>query len=342
MRTTLLSTIAMLVAWAGPALAEAPTPRNVSVDLYWENDSVFFKPNHPTDRWYTNGVGFSVLWDDPQVTDQVNDVPWLTLLGEVDRAPVGFTVGQLMFTPDDITQPSLIRNERPYAGYLYAAGILQLVRGNSVDHFQVEIGQTGDASLGEDAQQAVHDLIGDDEPRGWSNQVDDELQVQLYARKRWRLDVDQWTHEDGSDSLWGIQVLPEIGGALGTVYGHVEAGAIARAGWRLPDDFGPSRLQNIAPPATYQEGWSVYGFARGTARLTAHNLFVEGSYSRGGHGVEQKNLVGELQVGLNLAYTVHDWAFELGYSQTYTTPEYEGQPVWHGHGAWTVSLQHWF
>jgi len=342
MLLALLLGAALSARASDPARDASVDRRDVTVTAYWENDSVFFKPNHSTDRWYTNGVGFSVQWHPRFAADLAAYLPFAEQFGEPDRVPFGVTVGQLMFTPDDINNPNLIRDERPYAGYLYGAAILQRVRGDTMDHFQLEIGQTGDASLAEDAQKAVHDLFDDEEPRGWDNQIQDELQVQAYLRKRWRLDVLAMLGEAPTEAAWGVELIPEVGAAVGTVAIRAEGGAILRAGWRLPDDFGPSRLQNIAAPAVKQDGWSIYGFIRATGQWVAEDRFVEGSYSRGGHGLDHEPLVGEFEFGTNLAYTRADWAVRLGYSQTYRTPTFKDQPVWHGFGAWTLSVQHWF
>ena len=342
MRLLIALVISSTTVLTSPGLAQDGYQGPVSVEAYWENDAVFYKPNHPTDRWYTNGAGISVLWEPRFAEDLSNWLPFAEQFGEADRVPIGFTVGQLMFAPDDIRRSTLIPNDRPYAGYLYGAAIVQRIRGNTMDHFQLEIGQTGDASLGEDAQKFVHEILDGDEPMGWDNQIDDEIQFQAYVRKRWRLDLTAGQDQTAEASDFGVQIIPEIGGALGTVYRHVEIGMTARIGWRLPDDFGPSRLQSIAPPAERQDGWSIYGFLRTTARISEENLFVEGSYSRGGHGLDNNVLVGEFQGGVKVACTSGDWSVNLGYSQTYTTPEFDDQPAWHGFGAWTLAVQHWF
>ena len=323
--------------------AAPPADGPIIGHAYWENDSPYFKFQHGIDRWYTNGVGISVMWHPRFAADFAPWLPFAEQFGDPDRVAFGVTVGQLMFTPDDILDPAFIPDDHPYAGYLYGAAIVQRIRGNTYDHFQIEFGQTGVNSLAEDAQKWVHDLMGDDEPQGWSHQIPDEFQFQLYVRKRWRVDlIEQWWpgHAGGA---FGFEALPEVAGALGTMYRNLEGGLILRAGWHLPDDFGPSRLQSITPPPGEQRaGWSVYGFGRASGKLVEGNLPVEGAYSRGGPGLDAERLVGEFQLGVNLAYTDRDWAVQLGYSQTFQSPEFEGQPVWQGIGAWTLSVQHWF
>jgi lipid A 3-O-deacylase len=322
------------------------------VSIYWENDGERFKPNNPSDRYYTSGVGVSMAVTGEALASLEDKLPFHEAFGKPASLAAGLTVGQLIFTPEDIQTPLPQPDDRPYAGYLYAGlfvqrqGVAGQWAGDAVatlDHFQLDVGVVGPSSLGEDAQIWIHKRINEPEPRGWSNQLRDEPALQLTIRKKWRFDVDRlWRQADASS--FGVQAIPEIGGTLGNVHRHIEAGTVLRAGWNLPDDFGPSRLNNLgsATGGNPFQGWSFYGFARVGGRIVEHNLFLEGNTWRDSLSVEAKPFVGELQLGAVLAYHWQNWALAGGYSQTFSTKEFDGQDGTHAWGAYTISLTTWF
>lgn len=313
----------------------------LTVRLFWENDATFFRLDNDTDRYYTNGTGVAVAWAPAWAEDLARKLPF----GETDHAGFGVTVGQLIFTPEDITQRALIPDDRPYAGYLYAGAYLQRIdrhdgprAGATLDHLQLDLGLIGDSSFAQDAQEFVHELLDDRDPNGWDNQLADEFTGQLTYRRKWRFDLLPLEH-----SRFGLDVIPELVGRVGLVHRDLGAGATLRFGYRLPDDFGPARLADPnANPASRQEGFLAYGFVRGNGRIVEHNVFLEGSNFDDSHSVPIETFFGELQLGIVASYTRARHAFELGWSTTYQSEEFEGQDGGHSFGAWTLSYRHWF
>ncbi len=341
-----------LVPEPAPAIEPGPSLTFRGLAAYWENDGERFKPNNPTDRHYTNGVGVSLALAGPAIQGLHDKLPFHESFGQPVSVAAGLTVGQLMFTPEDIETSAPLPDDRPYAGYLYAGAFVQRqgVTGTfagrdvgTLDHFQLDVGVVGPSSLAEDAQIWIHEHTSDPEPRGWGNQLDDEPTLQLTIRKKWRFDLDALWERDGQPSAWGVQAIPEIGGTLGNVHRHLEAGATFRAGWNLPDDFGPGRLTNLGSvTGDNVRGWSVYGFVRTSGRIVEHNLFLEGNTWRDSLSVDAKPLVGELQLGAVLAYHWQNWAFTFGYSQTFQTEEFDGQDGTDAWAAYTWTFTCWF
>ena len=133
-----LAMTALLVsaAVARGQTSEPPPPPSATEDerrniftFQVEND--VFNRFSPTDRDYTNGVRLG--WLSPAITDMpagwvaLTTVP--TFLGERPSDSVvrrfGLSVGQNLYTPDDITTSLPIYNDRPYAAWLYASFALQ-------------------------------------------------------------------------------------------------------------------------------------------------------------------------------------------------------------------------
>lgn len=310
--------------------------------LYWENDGTVLKPNDNTDRYYTNGGGFSFAMHNDLSRDLHALVPFRDDFSP-QRTAVGVVGGQIIFTPEDIERADLIEDDRPYAGYLFGAVFFQRSNEHTQDHFQLELGIVGPSSQADGIQKTIHDFFDEPEPRGWDNQLGDEVTIQAYLRKTWRLPLGQFDVND-IDGPVAVQLLPQVGVAVGTVHRHFEASLTLRMGVNLPDDFGPGTLRRVAdfsgagPP----RGWSCYVFARALGRAVEHNLFLEGNTFRSSHGVDSEPLVGEATAGI---YCAHRWdagQLAVTYSQTIISERFGNQRGTHGFGALSVSMGFWF
>lgn len=128
--------------------------------LYFENDLF-----GDTDQNYTNGIQLS--WISPDLTQYRDKIPrWMVPL--VMRLPfihepglqrnVGFSIGQQIFTPQDIQRRDLIDDDRPYAGWLYLGAAFHNKNYRRLDTLELQIGVIGPASLAEEAQNLVHEV----------------------------------------------------------------------------------------------------------------------------------------------------------------------------------------
>ncbi len=312
------------------------------VTAYWENDGGYLKRNNLRDRHYTNGMGITVAHQPKWADDLAKHVPFGE--GFTDgplRTAAGYTAGQLMFTPDNIGLAAPQPMDRPWAGYLYGGVYWQRADNRQFDHLQLDVGVLGPSSGADEVQSGTHEWVDDTDPKGWDNQLADEPTFQFYGRRKWRYDL----KTPRADNSLAIQAIPTVGVALGTVYVNAEAGATVRAGWNLPDDFGPGRLADPASATSKKderhEGWSLYFFGRGTARLVAHDIFLAGGVFEDGPGVEERELVGEFQGGVAVAYERHDMTLAATYSQTFQTETFDGQRNGDEYGALTIALTFW-
>lgn len=319
---------------------QSPAQRDpFALSIYWENDGGPVKRNELRDQHYTNGLAI-VLAHRPAWADRLADfVPFAS--EGMDRTAGGYYLQQLMFTPEEILESGIIEDDRPYAGYLAAGAFWQRASDAELDHLQLEVGITGDSSLAEEIQTSVHEWVDTEAAEGWHNQIDDQPQIQFYARRKWRIGLDPI---DIGETRIDAQVIPTVGFALGTVYRHLEAGGTFRIGFNLPDDFGPGRVADlgsrVGDPA---QGWSFYGFARAGGRLVEHNTFLEGNdFEDDPHTVEAEPLVGEISAGLVVGYRRDRWAAELSYSQTALTEEFKTQTGSDSYGMLGLSLMGWF
>jgi hypothetical protein len=318
----------------GMNVAEQPGAWRISG--YWENDSRTLKPNNRTDRWYTNGVGLSLSFRCDCAAAMTDWIPFGEAFDAKHRA-IGFTAGQLMFTPEDIENPAPILSDRPYAGYLYGGVFLQRSDAHTLDHLELDLGVVGPSSLAENAQIFIHSVFDAIEPEGWDNQLHDEPAIQFYLRKKWRTDAGGFKLNDIPPVQF--QLIPQVELAVGSVYRHLSGGVLFRVGINLPDDFGPDRLTDVGSftePLKPKGGG--YVFVRAGGKVVEHNLFLEGNSSERSQHVDAQTLVGEVQVGFGLQFNYKCCALALNYSQTFVTKEFEDQTGSHGFGALTASL----
>jgi lipid A 3-O-deacylase len=135
-----------------------------------DNDSYLAQGS---DRYYTNGLFLNYR----RALDQTK------LKAGLEKKIYEVSIGQKIYNPISGYAPSPSRQDRPFAGYLYAGGALSWFKSNeSVLKVSAEFGVTGPSSLAEDGQELLHNTIGFYELAGWEYQIKDELAINLSAQ----------------------------------------------------------------------------------------------------------------------------------------------------------------
>ncbi len=313
----------LLIA-TGPAAAEPAG----AFSLIWEND-IFFK----TDRDYTNGaeIAYTTAPND-NVDSIVGFARALPLFADHGEVRTSYAVGQDMFTPEHTALAVPLASERPYAGYTYAALGLLEANPDRLDQLQVQIGVVGPMALAKETQFWVHSIIDDAKPKGWHYQLHNEPAFTVYYERSYKLIAPQ--------SVLGLifDVEPHLGGAVGTVYDYLNAGAMARLGFNLPDDFGPLRMEPTLPGSSFFEptgGISAYVFAGVDGRLMGRNIFLDGNTWRDSPHVDRDLWVGDLSLGAALTFS----HVRLAFTHVFRTREYKTQTSSDQFGAVSLSFR---
>lgn len=296
-----------------------------AVSFYMENDSRTLKPNHKTDRHYTSG-GKIVFLTQP-------DWRWLRHFADgvatdsedsVDTA-VGYFLSHNIFTPDRIDEPEKRNDDdRVYAGWLYTGMFAQRATAHQLDHIELSVGVIGPSAKADRVQKCLHKVLNSNYPLGWEDQLADELAVDLTLMQKKRFLDGVFKPTENTD------VIAEYGFTVGSVHRHAQAGLTFRYGFNLGNTFGPGRQELPSGISTFRKAESLesgYLFARVAGRAVEHNRFLT--------GLDEEPLVGQLQVGAVYRYK----KFELGYSQTFLTQEFEEQSGVDSIGAVTLSWQ---
>lgn len=310
--------------------------------------SVFFENDlfGDTDQNYTNGLKFA--WTSPDLTHYRESgtlpawsEPYVELLPFINepglQRNVVLSIGQSMFTPEDIDRSALIEDDRPYAGYLYGGLAFLNKNERRLDAMVLRLGIVGPLSFAEEAQVLVHQLRGLPKPKGWRHQLENEPAIEIVYERTWR------ALELGSRRGLGFDLLTRAGGALGNVAISASTGLEARVGWRVPVDFGTSLIRPsgdtnapVVPggSAVERSGVGIHLFASAAGRAVGRDIFLDGNTFADSHRVDKKHVVGDFAVGVSLLFH----GLKLSYAQVLRTREFDGQEDGHRFGSLTLTL----
>lgn len=340
MKTRSLFLLTLVLATGIPFAQDIDPNRFGTFSFYLENDTVA-----STDENYTNGVHLS--WTSPalkhyrddgtagRLAGLFDDIAW-TGAGNYERH-VAVSLGQQMYTPVDVQNPALVRNQRPYAGWLYVGMGIVWQKPEVKNSLILSVGVIGPWSYAEDTQRYVHERLGQRYPQGWDNQLGNEVGVNIAYEKKWRIR----DRDDSRGFDWDF--LPYVGGALGNVNTSANIGTEVRFGYNLPDDFGTggiaetantSPLSNPNAAKSWRRSLGVHLFARAEGRGVLRNIFLDGNTFRESHSVDKIPFVADLSAGLAFNFK----NTKISYAMVYRTKEFEGQPHGQLFGGITLSL----
>ena len=303
------------------AAGSQPSP---AVRFLIDNDGLNFwrHPARRPDAEYTSGVrmlielGRAPVWGrlagraKPCASERRRVLPCLSTV---------ITVGQEIYTSAKDRQPFIHpdwRDERPYAGWLYAGATGRVARERSVREFGVTLGVTGPQSLARNAQMKAHTILEETTrlPNGWDTQLRFEPGIVLSARQRFML---------LSASVGGVRLADlsiGAGASLGNIITSADAGARLRAGINLSHPWKRARQRGPV---------EIVGTVGVRGRATARDIFLDGNTIRPERRVERVPFVSDRyhSFGLRLG------AFVIGYGVTQRSQEYETGPRSHTFGS---------
>jgi lipid A 3-O-deacylase len=300
---------------AGTLAAHAEPPADPSSIWTLQDENASISSSNLTDRFYVNGLRLG--WTSP--TDQVPG--FLATLGQTlwgqGRQRIGFDLAQQMYTPANTQLTVPDPYDRPYAGVLLGNFSLLSDTDTTRSVLMLSLGVVGPGSGAEQLQDGFHDLIGQNEAKGWSHQIANTAAFEVLSERTWRLPIAQFGSLE-------TDALPALTGAIGDVRDYLQAGVTVRLGQGLTSDFGAPRFRpglsgGDAYVQTRPFAWYVFAGLDGQA--VAYDITLQNSPFRGGPHVDPVWDVGEMQVGFALL------AYGLRFTFTYAaqTQEFQGQ-----------------
>lgn len=311
--------ISFLLLGFFPPISTADSTETGFWSVQLEND--LFGDNN--DRFYTHGTKVSFASDGPapKFLRRISDI--LPFYQKGERQIYFFDIGQTIFTPEDIDEVNLIEDDRPYAGWLFLNSVIGNVvedRGDRevLNGIILTIGLVGPGALAEETQEGVHSLFNATNPKGWENQLENELGINVaYIRK--------WRRIFAFDEPTQTEINHHLGLTLGNVYSYASAGIMARYGTHLKTDLGPPTISPGfpgTPSFNYHRKSNWYIFAGIEARAMARNIFLDGNTFQDSHSVDKEIYVADLQLGV----AFHFKDMRLAFSQIFRTREFDTQP----------------
>lgn len=291
------------------------------VSFVWDNDATA-----GSDKHYTQGARLSYLSKDDALP------AWLTWLSsaiptfgfEAEARKFGVAATQEIYTPENLRASGLVKDDRPYAGWLYGTGTLQR-RGATRRHhvpvmeaWKIDLGVIGPESLAEDTQKSWHGVS----PSGWDNQLKTEPGANLRYERSYLFPART------GDSPWRLDVVPRVRGSAGNVLTFLGAGATFRFGYNIPNEFGVSRDNG---PLRF----GAYIFNGFEGRYVARNIFLDGNTFRDSHHVTKRPFVGDVRIGLALVFK----RVEISAAHTFVSQEFGGQVGTDSYGTATFTVK---
>lgn len=314
-----------------------------------ENDALAI--DHGSDQAYTQGLRISFSFDtecEPKFAFKLGRNIRNSILGKLTgigdeweyEMLTTLGLGQHMFTPNDISKTELIENDRPYGAYLYGSARYDFTEvpkndfgeysheylnghfyGQTQQTFEFQLGWIGPSAQGEWAQATVHELIDDEEPMGWDNQLPDELGVFAKYTLRHRFaHLTKRKDEEGEHVSYDI--VPHTSIALGNVQNYASVGLMVRYGKNISgfhtDGLSPvASVKDILNEIDAVCGLKIfvecYAFVGAEIRYVAHNIFLDGSLFQDSHSVDKESIVADLSAGVRFRFPWRSLTLDYAY-----------------------------
>ena len=193
------------------------------------------------------------------------------------------TIGQEMYTPAEDRQPYSYpqwREQRPYAGWLYAGVTARSVRENDARALGLTLGVTGPPSLAGAVQIKAHEMMSEFTtiPVGWETQVGFEPGVMLTAHQQRML---------FSGTVRGLRFVDGsvgVGGSLGNILTSADVDARIRGGFNLSHPWRRARHRGAV---------ELVGSVGVRGRAIARSIFLDGNTVRPERRVERVPFVAD-------------------------------------------------
>jgi len=295
--------------------------------FYFEND-IYTK----TDGGYTAGERFSFLYlinDEYSIYD--------TVFSNMQKTDKYFTLAlsNQIFTPTDTEETDLIVDDRPYAGWTYLEFGIHKSSKNNLRSLNLKVGAIGKISMSQEIQNGFHEIIGNSDVKGWGNQLNNELGVNLKYTHKLLYDLDTKGNFESS-------IIPFVSAELGNVAINTTVGANARFGWNIPRDFGVSSIDIGADPGIpiygeYENNkktlWSFSINLNIAGSVVARDIFLDGNTFSDSHSVEKENFV--YYTGIGFTYRYKNFVFD--FIEIYNSKKFKLEDGGHGVGTLVCS-----
>ncbi len=270
----------LLVGLFLPAASlQAGPQRDRGIGIYFDQDLFF--PYVNEDRDYTMGLAFEFFWDKQDGIYPLDGMAgrvgrWMGMGGADDSVVTSFIIGSVNFTPDDLSNPDPIADDRPYASLLYLGN--KRVRASKTSAVAAEalVGVLG-ARVARETQFKLHgwyrSLADSNEPvdpQGWDHQISDGGELTMRLRFSNSRLLAESTGLWDLAATWALSLGYQTNTSLGV---SARLGKLNSSFWSIP--FDPVNRGSFLPSLSDNE-WYVWAAYR--ARLVAYDALLQGQF----------------------------------------------------------------
>ena len=270
------------------------------------------------DRYYTNGLFIFFR----QAADQSR-----LHAKKLNKIIYEMSIGQQMYTPLSAFLPEPYLQDRPFAGYLFAKGQVNLFyRDEQILKVGVSLGTVGPDALAHETQNLFHRTVGLYETSGWEYQINNALAANLnfnytalFFRKQNAFDLSLESHLN-----------------VGTAFTGLGLGLLFRTGNINPFDQSAYHNARISRNQVMKKALKkeLYVYAKPQLNYVAHDATIQGSLFSSSSPVvfDVRPLVFEQKIGLNYSNN----RFSLDYALTFRSKEMYSPARHHQYGSITA------
>ncbi|MCK7590599.1 lipid A deacylase LpxR family protein [Subsaxibacter sp. CAU 1640] len=337
----LLSLIIILCS-AGTVSQESEDHPKKVIRVISENDFWLFK--NKTDVFYTQGLKIEcshLLKDSSRLKKW-----WPFVLDKSTENITGFSIGQNLYTSSDITVPSIMLDDRPYSAWLYISKSVISNDSASAKRLSSEVylGVIGPMALGEEVQSTWHEWIGSPDPKGWDNQIKNDIGINLHLK------YEKGLYSYASPNLT-VDFVPNAEVLAGTVINTVGVGTTTR----ISIFNASSYFQNIYSERSIIKAFkepikpsfiksfkdsNISLFTTNSANVVVWNSLLQGGlFSQDSPYLIDHKDIERVYINLEYGISYSNPYFNISYTRAFRTREFKQQEFNHQWGKFQVLIK---
>jgi lipid A 3-O-deacylase len=222
-------------------------------------------------------AGFSITEENDVLRNKDNNYTQGAEISLIDYLKntnkISYGARSRMYTPQHIQNPTNQPNDRPWACITTLFFDKWTTEYKETVKYGVELGVLGPWAFGKCQQTTIHRWIDSPIPKGWGNQVPNELALNAYMLRYHHL-----TKIGKSDAL-SLNLDIPYGITLGTTYDNLQIGKSIKTGWNIPSSHLDDLNEGINPKGYKpNERPFIYLLGNFNEKYVAHNATLGHSF----------------------------------------------------------------
>lgn len=272
-----------------------------------ENDMLIARQK--TDRYFTSGLKLDYFF-----LKNPNEKLWFSKIFPRLKGSnnfYGLTVASNMYTPANMSE-TMLEGDRPYAGWAYIGltNVSNDIATGTRFSTEYSFGAIGPIVQQEAIQVKWHEIISRPTPKGWKNQIANDIAITLSFTGEKRI----------FKPAEYVDIIGVMEANVGTVSNYMGFGGMIRVGWF--DDY----FHDIMQVKGKTNKWQAYVYMRPLVRIVADNALLQGgmlTFYKSPYTIPRDD-INRYYMNSEFGYSLTFRNFNFTYSQNIRTPEFKG------------------